>query len=355
MSPRFGQRIGAILPLLVVIMIFGCSGCGSSAPKAERPPPKPNFELEPRVREPVVVSPRASFLGISSDFKVYATGDANGVKVVDLETGKQLASPTWDKDWGYPCAAVFGVNVMAFHTTYGSLKIFSRKTGELEQNVHIGFDERGEFTAGGRLLAITESRFDNGCYLVLRDVQMKKTVAEVRLGDSRPHILTLTENRVAIYEGLSGQITVVETKTGAVVKKSMSQSFIKTTWSVRGRTVLAISPAGNLLACNEEDAVVLYDVDGDKVAQKLEGHLDTVRAVRFSPNGETVASAAQDKTIRFWNVKTGKETNAIKNLPRGVSRLIFSADGKKIAVVYGDPFSPASGPCGVEIRSVEPK
>jgi WD40 repeat protein len=111
---------------------------------------------------------------------------------------------------------------------------------------------------------------------------------------------------------------------------------------------LAISPAGNLVAYGVEDSVVLFDVDGEKVAHKLEGHLDTVRAVAFSPNGEFIASAAKDKTIRFWHVKQGKEVHVIENLPastadlisprfhmhsNSASELIFSADGSRIAIV----------------------
>jgi WD40 repeat protein len=156
-------------------------------------------------------------------------------------------------------------------------------------------------------------------------------------------------NRVAAYESQSDQITVVDAKTGAAVKKLKSSSFRKRK-EFGGRMPLAISPAGNLLACEAEDAVVLYDIDAGKVVHKLEGHLDVVGAVSFSPNGDTVASAGKDKTIHFWNVKEGKAVRAIKNLPAGVSELLFSADGTRLAVMYHS--NGLRGERQAEIRSV---
>jgi hypothetical protein len=315
--------------------------------RLSKPDPKP--DPKPAPPKPFGIVSIDAFLGISPDFKVYAVSEAGGVKAVDLETGKPVTSPTWDRDWGHPRSVAFGNNVIAVVTGSESVKVFSRKTGELAQNVR-GRVDGAVFTADGRFLAITEFRSDNGYYLILRDIQGKKTIAELRLG-SNYCSLAVTGKRVVAYDWRDDQITVVEAETG-IVEKFKSGSFRKRT-DAGGRMPLAISPVGNLLACEAEDAVVLYDLDGGKVAQKLEGHLDVVRAVAFSPNGETVASAAKDKTIRFWNVKEGKEVTAIKNLPAVPSELIFSTDGKRLAVVYRKGES--GGARKAEIRSVEPK
>lgn len=324
--------------------------------------------IEPAKKQPFDIIRIESFLGISPDFKAYAMSDASGVKVVDLETGKNLASPKWDRDWGTPLSAAFGKDVIAVVTVRDSsfaVKVFSRKSGELEQNIHGYHIDRAAFTADGRFLAITEFRPDGGFlggyHLVLRDIPGKKTVAEVSLGSNGYCSLAVAGQTVAAYESDSGRITVVEAETGKVVKDIKTESFRKRKGFGGGRMPLAISPAGDLIACEAEDTVVLYDIASGKVAHKLEGHLDTVRAVAFSPNGETIASAAKDKTIRFWGVKQGKEVRTIKNLPtstaelifprfdnNSATELIFSTDGNRIAVV-----SPQGRKA--EIRSVEPK
>src|SRR5262249_38656902 len=127
------------------------------------------------------------FLGISPDFTTVAISEADGVKVVDRETGRKLASPTWDRDWGRPRSAAFGNDLIAVVTgrelSAKSVKLFSRKTGELQQNVR-GQVNNVAFTADGRFLAITEFRPGNGYHLILRDVKAKRTIAERRLGSN---------------------------------------------------------------------------------------------------------------------------------------------------------------------------
>jgi WD40 repeat protein len=280
------------------------------------------------------------FLGISRGLKVYARWmRSRGVEIVDLETGKNLVSPRWDWDWGTPFSVAFGNEVIAVVTHKmgvlsppSAVRVFSRKTGELVQNIHGHDYDKVAFTADGRILAITEYR-----HLLLRDIQEKKTVAEFFLEGAVSWSLAMSEKHVAVSERDGGRISVLQAETGKLVKQLTREKKD----SRESHVPLAVSPAGDLLAWGDNDAVVLCDIASAELVHKLEGHLDTVQAVAFSPNGEFVASTAKDKTIRFWSVKQGKEIYIIKDLPASPSNypnnpaeLIFSTDGHRIAVTY---------------------
>ena len=165
---------------------------------------------------------------------------------------------------------------------------------------------------------------------MLRDVKAKKLIAEIRLGGNGYCTLAVSGKHVAA----DGQITVVETEIGKIVKKLKTPSFEKARDFGGGKMPLAISLEGTHIACAAEDAVVIYDIEAGKVAQKLDGHLDVVIAVAFSPKGDLLATSGKDKTIRIWNITDGKAIHVVKSLPAVVSELIFSPDSRRIVIIY---------------------
>jgi WD40 repeat protein len=53
--------------------------------------------------------------------------------------------------------------------------------------------------------------------------------------------------------------------------------------------------------------------------------------VSWSKDGKTLASASLDKTIRLWDVASGKELRTLKGHDAGVWSLSWSPDGKTLA------------------------
>ncbi len=68
----------------------------------------------------------------------------------------------------------------------------------------------------------------------------------------------------------------------------------------------------------------------------LTGHSDSVQSVVYSPDGRYLASGSRDKTIKIWEVATGKELRTLTGHSSWVSSVVYSPDGRYLASGNGD-------------------
>lgn len=75
---------------------------------------------------------------------------------------------------------------------------------------------------------------------------------------------------------------------------------------------IAMSPDSNFMATGSKDkSVKLWEISTGREIRSFLGHEMTVSSLAFSPDGKYLLSGSYDKTIRLWEVATGKEKHTI--------------------------------------------
>ncbi|MDP2430911.1 MAG: caspase family protein [Pseudomonadota bacterium] len=94
---------------------------------------------------------------------------------------------------------------------------------------------------------------------------------------------------------------------------------------------VAFSLDGRMMASGRNDKTLkLWDVATGKELRTFIGHSGSVFSVVFSPDGKTVLSGSSDKTLRLWDVATGRELRTFLGHSEAVHSVAFSPDGKTV-------------------------
>ncbi len=103
---------------------------------------------------------------------------------------------------------------------------------------------------------------------------------------------------------------------------------------------VAVSPDGTRVAVGSGDKLVrIFDMATKKLTTTLTGHENRVWTVVWSPDGQSLASASgswekpeEVGECKVWDVKSGKERLALREIAASTQAVAWSADGKFLAV-----------------------
>jgi WD40 repeat protein len=120
---------------------------------------------------------------------------------------------------------------------------------------------------------------------------------------------------------------------------------------------VAISPDGQTIVSGGEDKTVrLWNLQGQFLTLNPLTHGGAVKAVAISPDGQTIVSGSDDKTVRLWDIQGNPIGQPLEHEAE-VKKVAISPDGQKIVSVndgkvyvwdiqgnlIGQPFQPKGG------------
>lgn len=184
--------------------------------------------------------------------------------------------------------------------------IWSLQSGELVSYLSAGGlepdfmrDHRVQWNRDGSRVSVTST--DNG----LVEWDWKNRV-RTRLADDSTRFSVLAH----AYSPVDDLEASVEFSGRCVVTRSGNQVALLEFEMPDGfspESVVQFSPDGTLLAAGTDATVHVWSTDTWEKLYSLEGHLEDVLHLSFSPDGSRIVTSSQDQTARVWDASTGAE------------------------------------------------
>lgn len=179
----------------------------------------------------------------------------------------------------------------------------------------------------------------DGRFLIVREPGEIRVALDLRNNATRTIIATNTsaltsaptKPLVAMMTALGVCLWDPDTRTNSVL---IAREAAELAFSANSR-FLGVGEVGGTLT--------VIEIATAKVAAEFSGHTGSITAIAFSPDGRTVVSGGDDRTLRFWSMLTGTPL-MIKPMPENVHWLSFSPDGKWLVIGWVGAFELIEAP-----------
>ena len=137
-------------------------------------------------------------------------------------------------------------------------------------------------------------------------------------------IARLSEDASSAPSGADASATSENAKASpAVATSASSDLYIRS---------VCFSPDGKFLATGAEDKLIrIWDLATRRIVMTLQGHEQDIYSLDYFPSGDKLVSGSGDRTVRIWDLRTG-QCSLTLSIEDGVTTVAVSpGDGKLIA------------------------
>jgi len=264
---------------------------------------------------------------LSEDGRLIVSGAAKAARVWNTETGAELFTLTGHAGSVESVAISPNGKWIASGSRDKTIRIWDADTGELlrELTGHTAIVQDLEFNPEStRLLSGSSDRT-----IRLWDVETGEPKGTIRNAGPVYSVCYIpgTPRRIAIGLRYGG------------VRIISGSGMTLRTMKIPGSSPVSVatSPDGHWLASASGIRVSVWNLDDENALPvECDGHVSVIYAVRFSPDGKTLATAGQENIVNLWDATTGQELQTIKGHSGSIRELAFHPDARRLVTASID-------------------
>lgn len=276
-----------------------------------------------------------SSLAFHPEGKILATTGEDGlVKLWDIVTGQELTTLTGHR---YPvqCAA-FSPDGNLLATGSGSIplpipdqenpgevKVWNLATGALQAEWQAGLSQISSlsFSPDGNSLATATWNQGVALWDPKTGNLLEQLPEEI---DGAVHVAFSEDGSTLLVAGWSERLVVYDLS---------SKTTRRTLETGRMRWSVALNPASNVLATADIDDCMIrfWNLDTGEERDALRGHTEPINSIAFDPRGKFLASGCIDGTIKIWDPRRRHSPLHLKGHDHQITALAVSPDGTLLA------------------------
>ncbi|CCC70059.1 hypothetical protein NCAS_0D04780 [Naumovozyma castellii] len=170
---------------------------------------------------------------------------------------------------------------------------------------------------------------------LLHSLPHDSVVCCVKFSQDGKYLATGCNRTTQIFDVATGELYVKlldDTVNTAIVTTTTENNETVTTTADLYIRSICFSPDGEFLATGAEDKLIrIWNIKERKIVMVLKGHEQDIYSLDYFPDGQKLVSGSGDRSIRIWDLKTG-QCSLTLSIEDGVTTVAVSPnEGKLIA------------------------